>query len=142
MAEGIPPPSMDEWDDGGRFPVLRGMLENFARVDDGFGVALYVDGKVITGHAVSRSAWLRTLAGQTEPGAGAITAAVRVALRDVASGYEDEAPVHATQIQHVHLVNVTIHGLVKTDEIRMPQLEVALARVSGWSLSNTPRHPD
>lgn len=141
MAEGMQPPSMDEWDDGGRFPVLRGMLENFARVDDGFGVALYVDGTVVTGHAVSRSAWLRTLAGQTEPGNGAITAAVRVALRDVASGYEDEAPVHATQIQHVHLVNVTIHGHAQTDVVRMSQLEVALARVSGWSLSNTPRRP-
>jgi len=140
MNEGMQPPSVDEWDDGGRFPVLRGMLENFARVDDGFGVTLYVDGKVITGHAVSRSAWLRNLAAQLAPGDGAITTAVRVALRDVASGYEDEAPVHATQIQHVHLVNVTIHGQVQTDMIRMPQLEVALARVSGWSLSNTPRH--
>ena len=139
MTDGMQPPGIDEWDDEGRFPVLRGMLENFARVDDGFGVTLYVDGKVITGHAVSRSAWLRTLAGQTGPGDGAPTAAVRIALRDVASGYEDEPPVHATQIQHVHLVNVTIHGLVKTDVIKMPQLEVALARVSGWSLSDTPR---
>ncbi|HLU56738.1 MAG TPA: hypothetical protein VKZ81_14865 [Pseudonocardia sp.] len=141
MAEGMRPPSVDEWDDGGRFPVLRAMLENFARVDDGFGVTLYVDGKVITGHAVGRSAWLRALAGQTEHGNGAISAAVRVALRDVASGYEDEAPVHATQIQHVHLVNVTIQGPAATDVVRVPQLEVALARVSGWSLSNTPRHP-
>jgi hypothetical protein len=130
-------PSADEWDDEGRFPVLRVLLANYARADSGFGVALYVDGKVITGHAVSRAVWLRTLVGPATPGESA--SGVREALRGVAHDDEDKAPVHATQIQHVHLVNVTIQD-VFADRTEMPQLEVALARVSGWSLSDTPRH--
>jgi hypothetical protein len=131
-------PSTDEWDDEGRFPLLRAMLANYARADSGFGVALYVDGKVISGHAVSRAEWLRTMAGQDVSGESANTSRVKEALRGIAHDDEDKAPVPSTHIQHVHLVNVTIQD-VFSDRTEMPQLEVALARVSGWSLSNTPR---
>jgi hypothetical protein len=131
-------PEFDMWDDEGRFPMLRVLLANFARTGSSFGVALYVDGKVISGHAVGRPEWLRRVAGADVPGESRTAASVRQQLRGIADDDEQKAPEHATEILHVRLVDVTIQDVFE-GRTEMPQLEVALARVSGWSLSDTPR---
>lgn len=133
-------PDRSEWDDDGRLAVLRTLIHNYTRGGGSFGVTVLTDGALVTGQAVDRSRWIRTIT--PPPPEAPETAAEHLshALHQIAQQWsendmaKDEHPSDMLKIRHLHLVDVQVIPVGTGFPSKFRTWQVPLARIAGWTL--------